>query len=113
MLSELSWLSGREKCAIWESTLCDNNWLFDLAFLVNATNHLNHLNMKLQGAKNNMFSNLVNDEAWILFLAIRKWGHEPHIECAADIGNEKMHIDQLNARLIWKSFVIFLKKTLF
>jgi len=37
---------------------CDNNWLFDLAFLVNVNDHLNHLNIKLQG-KNKLFLNLI------------------------------------------------------
>jgi len=37
----------------------DNNWLFDVEFLVNVTNHLHHLNIKLQG-KNKLFPNLIN-----------------------------------------------------
>ena len=37
----------------------DNNWLFDLVFLVNVTDHLNHLNIKLQG-KSKLFLNFMN-----------------------------------------------------
>jgi len=29
--------------------LCDNKWLFDLTFIGDVTNHLNHLNMALAG----------------------------------------------------------------
>jgi len=28
---------------------CDNNWPFDLEFLVNVHDHLNHLNIELHG----------------------------------------------------------------
>ena len=38
---------------------CDNNWLFDLEFIVNVTDPLSHLNIKLQG-KNKLFPNLIN-----------------------------------------------------
>jgi len=38
---------------------CDNNWIFDLEFLVNVTDHLDLLNIKLQG-KNKLFPNLIN-----------------------------------------------------
>ena len=38
---------------------CDNNWLFDLEFLVNVNYHLNHLNIELQG-KNKWSPNLMN-----------------------------------------------------
>ena len=34
--------------------VCDNNWLFNLAFLVDVSNHLNDLNMKLK-YKNKLF----------------------------------------------------------
>ena len=37
----------------------DYNWLFDLEFLVNVDDHLNHLNVELQG-KNKLFPNLMN-----------------------------------------------------
>ena len=40
--------------------LRDNNWLLDLAFLVDLTSHLNDLNLKLQG-KNKLFPSLVDD----------------------------------------------------
>ena len=40
--------------------LCDNNWLFDMAFLVDVTSHINDLNLKLQG-KSKLFPSLVND----------------------------------------------------
>ncbi len=40
--------------------LCNEKWLFDLAFLVGITTHLNDLNLKLQG-KNKLFLSLVND----------------------------------------------------
>jgi len=39
--------------------LCDNNRLFDLEFLVNFADRLNHLNIKLQG-RNELFPNLIN-----------------------------------------------------
>lgn len=42
-----------------ERTLLFDNWLFDLAFLVDVTSHLNDLNLKLQG-KNELFPSLVN-----------------------------------------------------
>lgn len=42
------------------SLLIDNNWLFDLAFLVDITSHLNDLNSRLQG-KNKLFPNLFNN----------------------------------------------------
>ena len=42
-----------------ELFFCDNNWLFDLEFLVNVDDLLNHLNIELQG-KNKLFSNLIN-----------------------------------------------------
>jgi len=46
---------GRENVLHEErALLCDNNWLFHLAFLVYATNCLNHLIMKLQ-ARNKLF----------------------------------------------------------
>ena len=38
---------------------CDNNWLCDLEFLVNVDDHLNHLNIELQG-KNKLFPILIN-----------------------------------------------------
>jgi len=38
---------------------CDYNWLFDLKFLVIVDDHLNHLNIELQG-KNKLFPNLMN-----------------------------------------------------
>jgi len=37
----------------------DYNWLFDVEFLVNVTNHHRNLNIKLQG-KNKLFPNLIN-----------------------------------------------------
>ena len=40
--------------------LCDDNRLFDMAFLVDVTSHINDLNLKLQG-KSKMFPSLVND----------------------------------------------------
>ncbi len=29
--------------------ICDNNWIFDLTFLIDVTGHLNDLNLKVQG----------------------------------------------------------------
>ena len=37
----------------------DYNWLFDLEFLVNVDDHLNHLSIEPQG-KNKVFPNLIN-----------------------------------------------------
>ena len=42
--------------------LTNNEWLNDLAFLVDITSHLNNLNLKLQGS-NKLFTNLCNDVA--------------------------------------------------
>jgi len=42
-----------------ERTLFCDNWLFDLEFLVNVNDLLNHLNIKLQ-SKNKLFPNLIN-----------------------------------------------------
>ena len=42
--------------------LADDDWLNDLAFLVDITAHLNVLNLKLQGA-NKLFSHMCNDVA--------------------------------------------------
>jgi len=39
--------------------LCDNDWLFDLEFIVDVTDHFNHLNIKLQG-KSKLFLHLIN-----------------------------------------------------
>ena len=44
------------------SLLCNNIWLFDFAFLIDISNHLNILNIKLQD-RNKLFSNLVDDVA--------------------------------------------------
>lgn len=38
----------------------DNDWLSDLAFLVDITAHLNAINLKLQGS-NKLFTHLYND----------------------------------------------------
>ena len=38
----------------------DNDWLSDLAFLVDVTTHLNAINLKLQGS-NKLFTHLYND----------------------------------------------------
>ena len=40
--------------------LCNENWLLDLAFLVDVTSHVNYLNLKLQD-KDKLLSNLVKD----------------------------------------------------
>jgi len=40
--------------------LCNENWLLDLAFLVDVTSHVNYLNLKLQ-SKDQMFPSFVND----------------------------------------------------
>ena len=42
-----------------ELFFCDKNWLFHPEFLVNVDDHLNHLNIELQG-KNKLFPNLIN-----------------------------------------------------
>ncbi len=40
--------------------ICDNNYLFDFAFLIDVIGHLNDLNLKLQG-KEKLFPTSVND----------------------------------------------------
>ena len=40
--------------------LCNENWLLDLAFLVDITSHLNHFNLTLRG-KDQLFPCLVNN----------------------------------------------------
>ena len=56
-LTEINELS-RSVC----KCLTNNEWLNDLAFLVDITGHLNNLNLKFQGS-NKLFTNLCNDIA--------------------------------------------------
>ena len=51
--------------------LCNEQWLLDLAYLVDVINHVNYLNLKLQG-KNILFPSLVNDVS--AFKGVRKGG---------------------------------------
>lgn len=93
--------------------LCDNNWLFDLAFLVDVTSHLNDLNLKLQG-KNKLFPSLVNDiNAFKMKLKLftsqlenEDLSQFPHLkeqsECAEDNGNFTKYIEKI--RLLQESF---------
>jgi len=76
------------------SSRCDNNWLFDLAFFGNATDHLSHLNVKLQG-KNKLFLNLIK---LTVHIAVRKRVCEPVFRIQTNKMNvllvmaiEKMH----------------------
>lgn len=93
--------------------LCDNNWLFDLAFLVDVTSHLNYLNLKLQG-KSKLFPSLVNDinafkmklKLFVSQLENEDLSQFPHLkeqsECAADNGNLTKYTEknQVIARVI-------------
>ena len=92
---------------------CDNNWLFDLAFLVDVTSHLNDLNLRLQG-KSKLFPSLVNDiNAFKMKLKLFVYKLEkedlcqfPHIkehpECAADNGNLAKYTEKI--KLLQESF---------
>ena len=53
--------------ALW----CNEQWLLDLAFLVDVINHVNYLNLKQQG-KDKLFPSLVNDIS--AFKGVRKGG---------------------------------------
>ena len=53
-LTEINELSEERKY------LLDDEWLNDLAFLVDITSHLNDLNVKLQGSSK-LFTNMCND----------------------------------------------------
>lgn len=55
-LAEIKELPAECEC------LASNEWVNDLAFLVDITDHLNNLNLKLQGS-NKLFTNLCNDVA--------------------------------------------------
>ena len=53
-------LEKKDELAEERALLCNENWLLDLAFLVDITSHLNYLNLKLQG-KDQLFPCIVND----------------------------------------------------
>ena len=53
-------LEEKNELPVKRDLLCDNNWLFDLAFLVDATSNINDLSLKLQD-KSKLFPSLVND----------------------------------------------------
>ncbi|XP_076358929.1 general transcription factor II-I repeat domain-containing protein 2-like [Tachypleus tridentatus] len=53
-------LEEKEELPEERTLLCNEKWMFDLAFLVDITSHLNDLNSKLQG-KDKLFPSLVND----------------------------------------------------
>ena len=55
-----NFLEERNELPEERTLLIDDNWLFELAFLVDIAGHFNNLNLKLQG-KNKLFPNLVND----------------------------------------------------
>ncbi|XP_068209107.1 general transcription factor II-I repeat domain-containing protein 2-like [Palaemon carinicauda] len=86
--------------------LCDEKWMFDLAFLVDITSHLNDLNSKLQG-KNKLFPSLVNDISAFkmkLKLSISQLENKdlsqfPHLkeqsECAEDNINFTEYIEKI------------------
>lgn len=86
--------------------LCDNNWLFDLAFLVDVTSHLNDLNLKLQG-KSKLFPSLVNDinafqmklKLFVSQLENEDLCQFPHLneqrECAPDNGNLAKYTEKI------------------
>lgn len=57
--SILEFLTEINELPIEREYLANNEWLNDLAFLVDITGHLNNLNLKLQ-ASNNLFANLCN-----------------------------------------------------
>lgn len=86
--------------------LWDNNWLFDLAFLVDVTSHLNDLNLRLQG-KSKLFPSLVNDinafkMKFKLFSSqlekenLCQFSHVKELrECAADNGNLAKYTEKM------------------
>lgn len=53
-MEEINELSSEREC------FDSNEWMNDLAFLLDITNHLNNLNLKLQG-NNKLFTNLCNE----------------------------------------------------
>ena len=55
-----NFLKERNELPEERALLIDDNWLFELAFLVDITGHLNDLNLKLHG-KNKLFPDLVHD----------------------------------------------------
>ena len=95
--------------------LCDNNWLFDLAFQVDVTSHINDLNLKLQG-NSKFIPSLVNDINAFnnemqtnVRLPVGKFGFVPiqtHLkeqsECAADHGSLVKYADK--SKLLQLSF---------
>ena len=97
---------------------CDNNWLFDLDFLVNVNDHLNHLNIELQG-KNKWFPNIMNHinafkmkfKLFISQLENEDVSQFPYlkerIEGAVDIGNFE---NALKRSSYCKTFLILQKK---
>ena len=76
--------------------LIDNNWLFNFAFLVDITSHLNDLNLKLQG-KIKLFPSLVDCikafkmklKLFIFQLKNQDLSHFPHLKEQRDISNNK------------------------
>ena len=93
--------------------LIDDNWLFDFAFLVDVTSHLNDLNLKLQG-KNKLFPSLVNNinsfkmklKLFISQLEKQDLCQFPHLkeqsEFAVDNGNMTKYIEKI--KLLQESF---------
>jgi len=45
-------LEKKDKLPKKRALLCNENWLLDLGFLVDATSHVNYLTLKLQGKTN-------------------------------------------------------------
>ena len=93
--------------------LIDNNWLFDFAFLVDITSHLNDLNLKLQG-KNKLFPSLVDCikafkmklKLFISQLENQDLSHFPHLKEQRDISNNKGNMTEYveKLKLIQDSF---------
>jgi len=98
--------------------LCSENWLLDLAFLVDVTSHVSYLNLKLQG-KDKLFPSFVNGMSAFkmklkLFISqLKKRNSKEQDECVDNVVNFATYIEKSNyyKRFLMVVLVIFLKKT--